>query len=73
MLHLRRIRRNPPRLPCYLPFGSHPNYQSRYDCEMNGDITSTGEVLSTKHSSKKDIERYKEAQQRKREQMAKDK
>ena len=40
---------------------------------MNGNITSTGEVLSTKHSSKKDIERYKEARQRKREQMAKDK
>eukprot|EP00581_Thalassiosira_minuscula_P003003 CAMPEP_0183742818 /NCGR_PEP_ID=MMETSP0737-20130205/64894_1 /TAXON_ID=385413 /ORGANISM="Thalassiosira miniscula, Strain CCMP1093" /LENGTH=2014 /DNA_ID=CAMNT_0025978411 /DNA_START=21 /DNA_END=6066 /DNA_ORIENTATION=+ len=54
------------------PFESHPNYQRRYDREMSSEITSTAE-LSKPGSSATELEKYKEARQRKREQMAKDK
>jgi hypothetical protein len=61
-----------------LPFESHPNYQRRYEREMASEITSTAEVTRPGTSSgfgggNQSLEKYKEARQRKREQMAKDK
>ena len=62
-----------------LPFESHPNYQQRYEREMASDITSTAlpsEFIkpgASTFGANEALEKYKEARQRKREQMAKDK
>jgi hypothetical protein len=57
-----------------LPFESHPSYQQRYDREMASEITSTADIgKSSTLENNEALEKYKEARQRKREQMAKDK
>ena len=57
-----------------LPFESHPNYQQRYEREMSSAITSTADLIKPgTFGAHEALEKYKEARQRKREQMAKDK
>ncbi|KAL7540002.1 hypothetical protein ACHAXR_010808 [Thalassiosira sp. AJA248-18] len=59
-----------------LPFESHPNCQNRFDREMASEITSTAELtgkVTPGGRNNESLEKYKEARQRRREQMAKDK
>jgi hypothetical protein len=57
-----------------LPFDSHPNYLQRYEREMASEITSTADLAKPGgFGENQALEKYKEARQRKREQMAKDK
>ena len=60
-----------------LPFDSHPNYLQRYEREMASEITSTADLTMKAGGflggENEALEKYKEARQRKREQMAKDK
>lgn len=56
-----------------LPFESTTFYQQRYDREMTSEITSTADIGKNTFERNEALEKYKEARQRKREQMAKDK
>ena len=58
-----------------LPFDSHPNYLQRYEREIASEITSTADLAKQPggFGENEALEKYKEARQRKREQMAKDK